>query len=284
MIKWPDRAAAAIRKLFEPLQDIDVYVEDIHDEPFYRCLLNHSTGGKVKVARVFGLGGRIAVLNAAVAHDQSVRRAVFIIDGDLPWIRGEPIPSVIGLHQHDAYCVENLLLCESAISLVLSQELAVTEKDATTKLGYSNWYESVRDPLTELFAAFATVSHFDPTIPTVSQGVGVMCVKKGAHTAIDAAKVLRAKQDAISAAERKHDVKTVTTLYQTLLARIQALPFPLQAVSGKDFLLPLLDFHLQSLGCRIKRKSLRVRLASAGEINRFARLGEFLAVAARGYR
>ena len=110
MLKWPERAKAAIRKLFEPLQDLDVYVEDANDEGFYRCLLNHATDGKVRVARVFALGGRNAVLSAAAAHDQRTRRAVFIVDGDLPWVKGESIPEVDGLHRHEAYCIENLLI------------------------------------------------------------------------------------------------------------------------------------------------------------------------------
>jgi hypothetical protein len=286
MLKWPDRAKAAIRKLFEPLQDIDVYVEDTNDEPFYRCLLNHATNGKVKVARVFALGGRNAVLAAAGAHNQTARRAVFIVDGDLPWVKGEPLPEIVGLHQHEAYCVENLLLCERAVSTLLSQEIVVTEDEATRRLGYQKWCDSILAPLIELFAAFATVHDYDPTVPTVSQGIGVMCVKHRtpAITELDPVKVRRAKDRALSAAAAGADAQTVATRYQGLLARIDSMSNPLRTVSGKDFLLPLLDFHLQALGCRIKRKSLRVRLASSGEVDRFAGLANVLTLAARGYR
>lgn len=286
MLKWPDRAKAAIRKLFEPLQDIDVYVEDTNDEAFYRCLLNHATNGKVKVARVFALGGRQAVLDAAASHDQKARPAVFIIDGDLPWVKGESKLELVGLHRHEAYCVENLLLCERALSTVLSQEIVVTEVEATRRLGYQQWCNSILGPLVELFAAFATVHDFDPTVPTVSQGVGVMCVKHRAPTTteLDPVKVRRARDRALNAAEAGADTQTVAIHYQGLLARIRSMPNPLRTVSGKDFLLPLLDFHLQSLGCRIRRKSLRVRLASLGDMDRFASLANVLGLAARGYR
>ena len=122
MLVWPKRAGAAIRKLFEPLQDIDVYVEDTQDEPLYRCLVNHATKGEVRVARVFGLGGRDAVIAKATTHDHTMRRALFIIDQDLRWARGEQPPAIVGLHCHDAYCVENLLLCERALSSILAQD------------------------------------------------------------------------------------------------------------------------------------------------------------------
>jgi hypothetical protein len=178
------------------------------------------------------------------------------------------------------------LLCERAVSTVLSQEIVVTEDEATRRLGYQQWCESIVAPLVELFAAFATVHDYDPTVPTVSQGVGVMCVKHRAPatTELDTAKVRRARDRALSAAEANADKQTVATRYEGLLARIGSMPNPLRTVSGKDFLLPLLDFHLQSLGCRIRRKSLRVRLASSGDMDRFARLANVLSLAARGYR
>lgn len=100
MIRWPPRSLAALRKLFEPLQAVDVYVEDTNDEAFYRRLLNFAVDGEIPVARVFALGGRLAVIEAAQLHDHSSRRAVFIIDGDLPWVRGDHVEALTGVHQH----------------------------------------------------------------------------------------------------------------------------------------------------------------------------------------
>lgn len=284
MLKWPDRAKSAIRKLFEPLQEIDVYVEDKNDEAFYRCLLNSASNGEVMVARVFALGGRQPVIDAAIAHDQRLRRALFIIDGDMPWIKGEAVPAVIGLHCHDAYCIENLILCEKALSLLVSQEIAVTEDEAAMRLAYGNWLQTVESQLLELFSAFATVHTYDSSVKTVAQGVGVMCVKhsKTGKTELDSKKVYQAKEVALKAAKKIESSATINATYHRLLARFKGFTQPLHAVSGKDFLLPLIDFHLQSLGCRIKRKSLRIRLASAGEMARFSSLSNALTRAAKG--
>jgi hypothetical protein len=284
MIKWPARAKNAIKKLFEPLQDIDVYVEDTNDEAFYRCLLNSAANGEVKIARVFALGGRRAVIDAAAAHDHTQRRALFIVDGDMAWVKGENPPATIGLHCHDAYCIENLLLCERAIVTLLSQETAITEDKATTQLAYNNWIQSIEPHLIELFASFATSHTIAPSIQTVSQKVGNLCVKhRSGVTELDPNKVSKAKIAALAAAKNVTDETTVTTMYDQLLGRIKSLSSPLHAVSGKDFLLPLLDFYLHSLDCHIKRKSLRIRLASAGELSRFSALSNALKQAARGY-
>jgi hypothetical protein len=284
MIRWPERAKNAIKKLFEPLQDIDVYVEDTNDEAFYRSLLNSASNGEIKIARVFAMGGRKAVLDAAAAHDHAIRRALFIIDGDISWVKGEPSPEIIGLHCHDAYCVENLILCEKALITLLSQEIAVTEEVAVTKLDYRNWLQSIEPHLLDLFAAFATIHTFNSTIATVSQGVGVLCIKhRSGTTELDPHKVTNATLTALTAAKAVASDVAVTSTYNHLIDRIKGLPSPLRAVSGKDYLLPLIDFHLQSLGCRIKRKSLRIRLASAGDMTRFTPLSEALKETARGY-
>lgn len=283
MLKWPHKAQAAIRKLFEPLQDIDVYVEDSNDEVFYRCLLTHACGGKVKIARVFSLGGRPAVEAAAVVHDYMNRRALFIVDGDLPWVRGEASPTIPGLHRHEAYCIENLLFCEKALGFIFSQEAVLTEVNAHATLDYATWRKSVSEPLLNLFAAFATLNHFDPTIPTVSKGVGALCTKTTHSTALDALKVQQQISDALQNASAKTSTPTVANdFFSKVLNRIMSLKDPLNAVSGKDFLLPLVDFHLQALGCRIRRKSLRVRLAAAGDKMRFDSLAKSLEKAAAG--
>ena len=284
MLKWPSKATISIRKLFEPLQEIDVYVEDANDEAFYRSMLNSATKGTVRIARVFGLGGRKAVLEAAAKHDYTKRRALFIIDGDLSWVRGENITNIKGVHQHEAYCVENLLICEQALVLVLSQESAITEQDAQDILLFNQWKKSVIQPLIELFAAFATINEIDPTVPTVSNGVGILCKNdhKNKVTELDPGKVQHARDDLISKAKAIAKPIQVDNRYSSLLHRIQSLSDPLQAISGKDFIVPLIDFRLQSLGCRIKRRALRMRLACSGDLSRFSALAESLIQAARG--
>ncbi|MBI2399081.1 MAG: DUF4435 domain-containing protein [Xanthomonadales bacterium] len=263
-----------------------MYVEDVNDEAFYRSLLDFATGKKIKIARVFALGNKSEVIRVARAHDHRARRALFIIDGDLEWVRGDPVPAVVGLHRHAAYCVENLLLCEKAVVALLSQEIAVTEAEAATRFGYKSWQDSITMPLCELFSAFATSQVFVPSFATVSRGVGVMCSERLAprRSELDQNKVATMRQAALREAESASSKADVVAELRRVTVRVNSLPDPLAAVSGKDFLLPLLCFKLQSLGCRIKRASLRIRLACAGEASRFSSLAEALESAARGHQ
>ena len=284
MIKWSSRAKVAIRKLFEPLQPIDVYVEDEGDETFYRRLLNYSVGASVQIARVFSLGGRKAVITKAENYEHSSRPALFVIDGDLGWVRGAPKPSIKGVHQHDAYCIENLLVCEKALIDLLLEETGTTEEEAKAKLSFSLWLETIRQPLAELFAAYATLNDLYPAEKTVAYGVGKLSTPRrtNQYSKLDVAKTNEVRQEMLVKAKEVCACDVVEEKYANILQRVITLPEPLYAVSGKDYVLPLLDFHLQELNCRINRANLRMRLANSGDVQRFARLGAALTSAAKG--
>jgi hypothetical protein len=282
VLQWPSRAGRAIRKLFEPLQDIDVYVEDANDEAFYRALLNFATGEEIKISRVFALGGREAVLSAARQHDFSKRRALFIIDGDLLWASGSTGPFIRGIHQHQAYCVENLLFCEQAITTILSQDLAANVDDAKELLAYEQWRSIILPPLVELFAAYVASYINAPTLPTVSRRVGPLCAQLyfPKRTELDVTKVKDLVNEVLSLARSASSQEKVDSSFGVALARLQALPDPFRAISGKDYLFPLLHFKLQATGIKTVGKSLRYRMACCGDRTRFASLSNALRGAA----
>lgn len=279
--KWPSRALGAIKKLFEPLQDIDVYIEDSNDEVFYRSLLKFVCGDRVRIAKVYSLGGREKVIEAATAYVQNPRRALFIIDADLYLALGVPPPKITNLHQHEAYCIENLLLCENAISTILSQEAILDEEDAKFRLNLTNWIGGIEQKLVELFAIFATSQALSTGLPTVSEGIKDLITKNNGITALDLAKVdskinlIRSKIEAIKGKD------AVKAEYEKIINNISNINKKIDVVSGKDFLLPLLDFQLQCEGCRIKRKSLRIRLSTLGNRERFNNLFNALEKAAK---
>jgi hypothetical protein len=284
MIKWSERAKFAIPKLFEPLQDIDVYVEDENDEVFYRYLFNYATNETIKITKVFSKNGRKNVIEAARSHDQKKRKALFIIDGDLSWVKGEPAPKIVGLYRHDAYCVENLLLCEKALSFVISQEKVILIEEAATRFSFKSWIRMIQPPLIELFSAFATLHNFIPTEPTVSMRVGKLCDEHGSEHILNPLKVKDVTTSLLQKIEENTEPKLVAKFYKKIFKRLNNLSNPLDAISGKDFLIPLINFRLNSFGCRIETKSLRVRLACAGDRNRFSSLANALSQTAKGYK
>jgi hypothetical protein len=273
MLRWPARAKAAIRALFVPLQDIEVYIEDENDEVFYRTLLKRVSGPQLKIARVISLGNRAAVIAGAQSY-RGQKPALFIVDGDLEWVRGLPIPSGTGLHRHNAYCIENLLICHRAVVNLLAQDAVLTEDDAVSALKFDDWIASVEGPLLDLFAAYATAQELNPSLKTVSTGVGVMCSqrKKGRVSALDLTKVSANMTATLAETEKVAGKRRTQKRFAEIRSRISSLPFPLDAVSGKDFVLPLLNFHLQSLGSNTNRRSIRVRLAGMCDEARLADL------------
>ena len=100
---------------------------------------------------------------------------------------------------------------------------------------------------------------------------------------LDSVKVAKAKENALRAAEAAVGNEISSEAYEFVYNRVKNLPCPLYAISGKDFLIPLIEFHLKSLGYQIKRKSLRMRLASAGDMTRFSPLANALKQAVKGY-
>lgn len=283
MVTWPSRAFAALRALFEPLQDIDVYVEDENDEVFYTHLLSRVMRGEVRIARVFSKTGRDSVVRAAESHDQKQRRALFVIDGDFDWVVGSPAPTIPGLFRIDAYCVENLLVNEAAAICLLMQDASMTEEVARECLMFSEWIGRIEPSLVRLFAAFAVAHVSGAEHATVSLGVGRLCTHggKGRSPELDERKVEEARLAALSAATLiEGDV--AFEMQEQICARAFDLAMPLDIVSGKDFLLPLLDFRLQSFGCRIPRKPLRNRLALACDLGRLSGLRDAMILAARG--
>lgn len=278
MLKWPDRAWRGLVKLFEPLQDIDIYVEDSRDETFYTELLKRVANGEVRIARVFappkGEGGRSTVLDVARAHDHTQRRALFLIDGDLPFTRGEPLPeSVRNLYRLEAYCIENFLICREAAVRVLMEEAVLTREAAEARFNFEAWVETIKNPLINLFSCFGLLNATVPSYATVSAGVGIYCHQVGKQTQLSPEKVERAIEQMRTIAAEALAGEVFDERMRQIRDRAHNLSNPLLVVSGKDFLLPLLMFRLQSLGCQLRADRFRYRLALHCEI---AKLSELL--------
>ena len=167
----------------------------------------------------------------------------------------------------------------------MTEELIITDESARSKLNFAAWRSAALPLLAELFSAFATVNKFAPSVATVSIGVTSLCTerKKGVFPELDPAKVRKARDEALRAAEAVVGADEVNLLFTSTLKRIQGLVDPLLAISGKDFVLPLIDWQMQSLGCRVKNRSLRIRLACCGRRERFSDLANVLQRAAKGW-
>lgn len=280
MIRWPIASAKAIARLFRTIQDLDIYVEDQGDEQFYTVLMRTAAPQGVAIKRVIGLGGREAVLNAAINYLDS-RPALFLIDGDLPLVRGDGAPNVARLARLDCYCVENLVINRSAAGAICCDEAMCDPDEAAGILEYEHW-RSAMMPLVPLFVRFAVLNGLDSSRSTVADAFHrVVTADARGLPALDMAKV----RDLIAAVERDIDLIVGQQARLELVERaerhVDALGNPLHAVSGKNFLLPLLHFQLKRIsGTKITKSSFRYRLATKCSIDDVLVLRNAIGIAA----
>ena len=116
----------------------------------------------------------------------------------------------------------------------------------------------------ELFIWFAALNRLNPDEPTVGIGVGKLITtpKKGVPPALDSAKVQNLTNDIRQKAEQLAGEQSAKQLRDQIKDRVEKLPIPTYAISGKDFLFPLFEYHLSECGkTKLRRTSFRLRLA-----------------------
>lgn len=286
MLTWPQKSLSALSYLFRPLQDLDIYVEDSNDEVFYTELFKRISPEGIRIARVYPVGSRTKVIEAAKEHDFSERSALFIIDGDFEWVRDEQPAEVLGLHRLPAYCIENLIIQEQAIAQIISEEIAVHADVAKATYGFDDWLESVVKNLLDLFVWFATLNHTDPARPTTSLGVGSVIVTAPPDNtpALCPLKIGKLAAEVVEQVTSKVGQEAATRSYSIIAKRVRNLAIRSDIISGKDYLLPLCEFRLWPIvGRGIRRKSLRVRLARHTDPARFSQTRAAISSAARGH-
>jgi hypothetical protein len=283
MISWPKRASRALARLFEPLQPLDVFVEDTGSEVFYKELFMRAAP-RIHIERVIPLGGRQEVLDAVANHDFSRRRALFLVDGDFEWVRDDPPPKHSAVYRLDAYCVENVLISETGAAEILSEAMVVSVDDAKKCLQFQTWRRAMAETLVPLFAAYAVLNAVDATHPTTARGIGSLLTNFRYGPSLDktkvAAEIARIEQLLRAAGIAETEIQARRGLVE---ARAVAMNEPSDVVSGKDFIMPLLEFEIRRHApCPLpRRRSICLRLAKSCDQNRLRQLAVALEAAAR---
>lgn len=288
MIKWPLRSIPAIAKFFETLQDIDIYVEDTAegDHVFYGALFTRIAPQNVKIVKVIPAGDRNRVLKLCSQHDFSARRALFLVDGDLYWVRGlfESLPD--GAHRLPAYCMENLLICENAVVDILFECCGSRTREAIkSTLDWPSFVNQDLQVLIELFEMYAVSHSLSPSLPTVSLGIGpyLTAARKGVHSVLDHGKVRAKISQIMNDLTAVFGQAVVLRELQGVKSRFALLQTPSYVVSGKDLIFPLLMMRCASVvPQKIQRKSLKLRLAARCDTQSMSTISQAILDAASG--
>ncbi len=276
---WSFEAKKAKPVFFRAWNDIDIYIEDtgIPTKKLFKELLSRCCAGKYRVAEVFPLGGRNAVIDACT-NDQTPdgRPRVYIVDGDLDLINGT-IPKLNRLFSLPVYCIENFLIDESAIIEILYEEHPSKEKDNLKKeMDFDGWLESVNEPLIDLFIDYALCKSIIPTRETVQYKIKNL-VSSG-DGSIDNSKVIRRCKDIeeslITSIGQDELLRRKLQLVSSL--KIREIYNSKVIASGKHYLLPLLRIRMHLLvKFRVTNDSLNMRLAKYCDIKSLASLCTF---------
>ena len=261
MLRWPESSRRAIARLFRGVQDLDIFVEDVRDEQFYSHLFRAAAPAGLEVRRVVGLGGRHEVLRAATSYVDP-RRALFVIDGDFAWVRGELAPDIPRVYRLEMYCIENLLAAERPVIDVYCEEAMCDESRARAALDLATWRNGIAEAV-RLFVHYALLNSAFPEERTIHGAFGRL-VSHGAHglPSLDSTKI----DNEIRVVRARLDEKLGPAVAESELARItrrvSSMQDRLRVVSGKEIVLPLLRFHVKKCcGTPTSFEVFRYRLA-----------------------
>lgn len=268
-----DTAKSAKSVFFEDVNDIDIYIEDtaLGYKKLFSIMFSRVFSGKYRIENVFPIGDRKSVIKRHESHVNNGRPSIYIIDGDLFILTGEEIHSTAGLFKLPFYCVENLLCDSEAIIDLFDEEEPLRSRDEIQKeFDYPLWVNNNSAMLFDLFVEYAVSFKVNPSVQTVaysvknvvSSGNGDVCsIKIGQR-------ISELKLSSVSVVgEDEYEKVKDSILKNYSLTGVD----PIEAVSGKDYLFPLLKMRAKSIvKTTIPDINLKMRLAKKCDLTSLA--------------
>ncbi|WP_305419828.1 DUF4435 domain-containing protein [Photobacterium leiognathi] len=122
---------------FEDYNEIDIYIEDTAEgyTKLFKHLFKRVFQNEYNIENVFPIGSRSNVIKKC--EEQLLikveRPSLFIVDGDLYQLKGEPKPIPKGTFVLPRYCIENILIDGNAIVDFIDEENIDKDKDELKK-------------------------------------------------------------------------------------------------------------------------------------------------------
>ncbi len=245
MIKYSAQAARALGYLKRKYNDIEIFVEDTASQAVWIRILSAILPKKVKIRSVNMLGGRESVIKACrLDQEDDGRKKLYVIDGDLDFIRGIKKKQLRHLYRLRAYCVENILISEEKLTeIALDCDGSLSWGDAKKAINYKLILSDNEKILKRLFSIYATARELNSSIKTVGYSVRNLLDSQRDRIILSREKVIRRCRDLIRALCKEHHVARVKATRMAMEAKAHHLPLQM-TVSGKDYLLPLVQLHL----------------------------------------
>lgn len=285
MLKYGNEALRAMSKLFSYRNDVDIFTEDkTADKEFYKTLFKNLFGDSLKINDITPLGCKANVLNAYDNQDlKSPRKKYYIVDGDLDLILGTNRKDEKNLIILDSYCIENYLLDETgAINLIYFSNGEKSKEQHKNKLNFEKWLGYNAQCLVHLFLNFAILRKYGGG--PVLKNANDFLTRNGKETILDKSKAdtysNSIKNDIIILLKSKgYDNAEANKLYDSEYKDLNKkwkydTESMLKTVSGKNYLIPLIQFRINHCidggKSLFPKKSLKLYLAGNSDLKRLS--------------
>lgn len=265
---YPLKAYKGILYLFRPYNDIDVFIEDTSCKALYEILIERFLDRKAKVRRIFPLGGRQAVINKCSSNQTTGNRnRIYIIDGDFDALFNRQVaPNLRYIYQLKLYCVENLLFCKHAIHEIARESLTNTlAHDVKRVIDFDNFKADILDKLRILFIVYGATHLLDNTIETMGYSVvNLIDNNVGNLRKLSPNKIRRRIKYIVNKLLINKNTEDIRSAIKQVRDKIpKDDDETIKLISGKSYIIPLLDFYLRDKATyRGTKNQLKLRLAN----------------------
>lgn len=144
--------------LWTQFNDVNFYVEDVDQQNFYLYLLK-KLFPDIRISRIFPLGGKSNVINAA--KKSRSKKKIFLLDLDFDEILNKKVNKT-NIFYLNKYSIENYLLDEKGIiELVKEENPKLTDLKIRTRLNFSEFKKECLSLFGELSCNFLLIHKFE---------------------------------------------------------------------------------------------------------------------------
>jgi hypothetical protein len=272
MLKYSERALPGIVKIFERFNDLNIFVEDITQENFYKVLFQRLLGPDINISKIFKCNGRLGVISAAnELRYRRLKRKFFMIDGDIFLICGEKNILPVNVFRLDMYCIENGLLCfDSIVKFAYECEPDRSLEEISKILHLKKWFDKATKMLVALYIWYAAAMHFSAQIKTLSiKGTAFL---KPNTSDLDKARIQSKIFEIREHLEYTHGKQAVSKVVLKIKQEVRNFEELGDLISAKSYLFPLVIRHLKVNTAFSDERGLVMRLCHCCSLDRLDKL------------
>ncbi len=263
MIPKYNSVTSKIKALFLHYRnDIIIYTEDnLADKEFYKMLLGRLVDKTCQINDIHPLGPKSTVIQLCQEDNDYSKRKLYIVDADLDLITDSNTNDISRLFVLDSYCIENYLIDEDGIIEIIWEYTGKDKNQIKAALTFNNWLSEIKSCLIHLFLVFSIQrdlligesDEFKKKYAPVLQNAYFFLDKKKKFDVLCVDRVnshiLHVTEKIKEALVEKGVIDTDEEYHRLLVRKNEKWSDTnetlLRIVSGKSYLIPLLEKRLQ---------------------------------------